>query len=59
MVLMQLARINVLERGHAVFLSGNQAHKCYALIHPSLESGQWQLGFNPLDQGLSPQEEGI
>lgn len=54
MVLVQLACIDVPIRGLAVFLSENQAHKCCALIHPSLELCQWQRGSNSPDQGLSP-----
>lgn len=54
MVLVQLACIDVPIWGLAMFLSENQAHKCSALIHPSLELSQWQLGSNSLDQGSSP-----
>lgn len=52
MVLVQLACIDMPIRGLAIFLSENQAHKCCALIHPSLELCQW--GSNSPDQELSP-----
>lgn len=54
MVLVQLACIDVPIRVLAIFLSEYQAHKRCALIHPSLELCQWQLGSNSLDQGSSP-----
>lgn len=51
MVLIQLAPVDVPIRGHTVFICGDQAPKCCAVIHPSLESCQWQLRAKPLDQG--------